>query len=53
MKNPAVQILRNASVQMLRWCRELGFTPDSRGRIDVNLADDRRSGAERFFSGLE
>jgi len=54
VKNPAVQILRDASVQMLRWCRELGFTPDSRGRIDVNrLTDGRRSGAERFFSGLE
>lgn len=54
VKNPAAQVAREASVALLRWCKELGFSPDARGRLDVNrLTDDRKSGAERFFSGLE
>jgi P27 family predicted phage terminase small subunit len=58
VKNPAVQIARDASISMLKWCKELGFTPDSRGRIDIHrlasFSDGRQggSGVERFFSGL-
>ena len=58
VKNPAVQIMRDASISLIRWCKELGFSPDSRGRIDIyRLADfsgGRRAGngPERFFSGL-
>ncbi|MCA1707905.1 MAG: P27 family phage terminase small subunit, partial [Actinobacteria bacterium] len=54
VKNPSVQVARDASASLLRWCRELGFTPDARGRIDVKeLTGDRHLGPERFFSGLE
>jgi len=35
VKNPAVQIMRDAGIQLQRWCREFGFTPDSRNRMDV------------------
>jgi P27 family predicted phage terminase small subunit len=57
VKNPAVQIARDTSTTMLKWCKELGFTPDSRGRIDVHrlasLSDAHdHGGVERFFSGL-
>jgi len=35
VKNPAVQIARDAAVQLRALCRELGFTPDARRRVDV------------------
>lgn len=54
VKNPSVQVARDASVALLRWCKELGFTPDSRLHFDVKeLTGDRHLGPERFFSGLE
>jgi P27 family predicted phage terminase small subunit len=40
VKNPAVQIMRDESTQMRYWARELGFTPDARGRIDVRRWQD-------------
>jgi P27 family predicted phage terminase small subunit len=58
VKNSALQIARDASISMLRWCKELGFTPDSRGRIDIHrlasFSGGRQAGGgvERFFSGL-
>lgn len=39
VKNPALQIQRDASVQMRSWARELGFTPDARGRVDVGVVE--------------
>ncbi len=35
VKNPAVAVMRDASTTLRYWSRELGFTPDSRGRIDL------------------
>ncbi|KUO19668.1 phage terminase small subunit P27 family [Streptomyces dysideae] len=35
VKNPAVQIARDAAVQLRALCRELGFSPDARRRVDV------------------
>ncbi|MFB7474578.1 phage terminase small subunit P27 family [Kitasatospora sp. NPDC056184] len=37
VRNPYVQFAREASQQLRYWCRELGLTPDSRGRL--GLAD--------------
>ncbi len=35
VKNPAVQIARDSAVQLRALCRELGFSPDARRRVDV------------------
>lgn len=35
VKNPSIQIMRDAGAQMRGWVKELGFTPDARGRIDI------------------
>jgi P27 family predicted phage terminase small subunit len=35
VKNPAAQVVRDSSEAMRKWARELGFTPDARGRVDV------------------
>lgn len=35
VKNPAVQIARDAAAQLRALCRELGFSPDARRRVDV------------------
>jgi P27 family predicted phage terminase small subunit len=46
VKNPSVQIMRDAGVQMRGWVKELGFSPDSRGRIDLEpeqTEDDART----------
>lgn len=34
VKNPAVQVMRDAQAAMRQWARELGFTPDSRAKIE-------------------
>lgn len=40
VKNPAVQIVRDAGEQLRRWSRELGFTPDSRQRIAIGPEEE-------------
>lgn len=35
VKNPSTQVMRDASASMRNWCRELGFTPDARGKINI------------------
>jgi P27 family predicted phage terminase small subunit len=35
VRNVSVSIMRDAGAQLRAWCRELGFTPDARGRVDV------------------
>ncbi len=43
VKNPALQVMRDAGIQLRAWAKELGFTPDSRGRVDlggVEVDDD-------------
>lgn len=35
VKNPAIQVMRDAAGQLRYWCRELGFTPDARGRMGL------------------
>ncbi|MFH9587921.1 phage terminase small subunit P27 family [Streptomyces luteogriseus] len=39
VKNPAVQIARDAAAQLRALCRELGFSPDARRRVDVGDLD--------------
>lgn len=51
VKNPAVQVMRDASAQLQRWCRELGFTPDARGRVDLGGQDKGDDGDDPFGSG--
>lgn len=55
VKNPATVAMREAAVQLRFWARELGLTPDSRGRIGVDDADDggltgAQAHAARFLS---
>lgn len=35
VKNPNVQIMRDSGVAFRAWARELGFTPASRGQVDL------------------
>jgi P27 family predicted phage terminase small subunit len=44
VKNPAVQIVRDSSEAMRKWSRELGFTPDARGRVDVGQREEADDG---------
>lgn len=54
VKNPATVAMREAAVQLRFWARELGLTPDARGRIGVDEADDLAGAqadiAARFLS---
>jgi P27 family predicted phage terminase small subunit len=40
VKNPAVQIARDSAAALCRWCRELGFTPDARGRAALGAVHE-------------
>lgn len=40
VKNPSVQIARDAAATMRAWCVQLGFTPDARGKIEQGEWDD-------------
>jgi P27 family predicted phage terminase small subunit len=44
VKNPATVSMRECATQLRYWARELGLTPDARGRIGVT--DDPRSKAD-------
>ncbi len=53
VRNPSVQIARDAQEAMRKWARELGFTPDSRGKLDVGdlRGDDLESVFDDDFDG--
>ncbi|MFN2490371.1 MAG: phage terminase small subunit P27 family [Actinomycetota bacterium] len=36
VKNPAIAVARDAQTSLRYWCRELGFTPDARGKLDLS-----------------
>lgn len=40
VKNPATQILRDAQEALRKWARELGFTPDARGKVELGDRED-------------
>jgi P27 family predicted phage terminase small subunit len=44
VKNPAVQVVRDAQQALRQWARELGFTPDARGRVDLGDREDHDAG---------
>jgi P27 family predicted phage terminase small subunit len=44
VKNPATVAMRECATQLRHWARELGLTPDARGRIGVS--DDPRRAAD-------
>ncbi len=55
VKNPAVQVARDAAVQLRALARELGFTPDARQKLDVGKLRDgddveRLLSPERYLS---
>ncbi|MFI1951979.1 phage terminase small subunit P27 family [Streptomyces xinghaiensis] len=50
VKNPAVQIARDAAVQLRALCRELGFSPDARRRVDIGDIDDHDDDADRLLT---
>lgn len=52
VKNPAAQISRDSAVQLRQLCRELGFSPDARGRVDLGAAEGSQSDLldAEFFS---
>lgn len=39
VKNPAAQVARDAASQLRYLCRELGFSPDSRAKVDTGTPD--------------
>lgn len=49
VKNPAVQIARDAAAQLRALCRELGFSPDARRRVDVGDLE-KNNDAERLLT---
>ncbi len=51
VKAPATVAMREASVQLRYWCRELALTPDSRGRTGITDADPGREDVENPFAG--
>ena len=40
VKNPACQLARQYREHLIAWCKEFGFTPSSRTRIDMPLPED-------------
>jgi P27 family predicted phage terminase small subunit len=50
VKNPSVQVMRDAGIQLRYWVREFGFSPDSRGRIDLPGPEKAPDGAGRLLS---
>ncbi len=48
VKNPSLQVMRDASVQLRAWAKELGFTPDSRGRVDLGEVEGDKDDANPF-----
>jgi P27 family predicted phage terminase small subunit len=52
VKHPAISIWRASSAELRAWCRELGFSPDARGRVDIGPPDDdeRDDAARRLLS---
>lgn len=46
VKNPSVSIMRDAGIQLRYWCREFGFTPDARGRMDLPAQRERTAADE-------
>ncbi len=51
VKNPATVAMREASVQLRYWCRELALTPDSRGRTGITDDPPKRDDADNPFAG--
>jgi P27 family predicted phage terminase small subunit len=49
VKNPAVQVMRDAQAALRGWAGALGFTPDARGRVQTGTRVDRHQ-AERLLS---
>ena len=49
VKNPAAQIIRDASMEMRAWCSEFGMTPSARARMV--LPDEKNLDLDRFMSG--
>ncbi|MFC4608802.1 phage terminase small subunit P27 family [Streptomyces maoxianensis] len=46
VKNPSVQIARDAAAQLRALCRELGFSPDARRRVDIGVLEDQDPDAD-------
>jgi len=50
VKNPSVQIMRDAQTQLRAWAKELGFTPAARGRIKHSPQSADSRSAERLLN---
>jgi len=56
VKNPSVQVMRDAQAALRAWSKELGFTPDARSKVErgsiERVGDDleRLLSAERHFT---
>ncbi len=51
VKNPATVAMRECATQLRYWARELGLTPDARGRIGVLDDPRRRADEDNPFAG--
>lgn len=52
VKNPALQVMREAQASMRAWARELGFTPDARCRIDRGVQETPDPHRDDLLSAL-
>ncbi len=50
VKNPATVAMRECATQLRYWARELGLTPDARGRIGVTDDPRRRADSDNPFA---
>ena len=48
VKNPSVQIARDAQEQLRRWAQQLGFTPDARSKVDLGQRETDEDAANPF-----
>lgn len=49
VKNPAVQVAKDAAAEVRAWCSEFGMTPSARARMV--LPDEKNLDLDRFMSG--
>lgn len=50
VKNPALQVARDAAAQIRGFCAEFGLTPSARTRIDLPERDEPTGGLESLLS---
>lgn len=51
-QHPAVALMKTARGEILKWAREFGMTPAARTRINVEVAEEKKSLADMLFEAV-